>query len=114
MTDLARLRGESGSMPRATARWYENNCNGIILISACTASTVPGTRISSNPSRLDDVSFWSQMMMGLPPRAETCFSAFSESCVKRVNLVVAVLRHYEDHGHLVVDEGERPVLELTR
>ncbi|WP_332856885.1 helix-turn-helix transcriptional regulator [Pseudomonas aeruginosa] len=30
VTDLARLRGWSTSVPLSTATWYESNCNGMV------------------------------------------------------------------------------------
>src|SRR5688500_18141539 len=46
VTDLARLRGLSTSVPRASAAWYASNCTGIACTIGDSTPTWRGVRIT--------------------------------------------------------------------
>ena len=48
VTDLARFRGWSTSVPRATAVWYANSWSGITASTGDSASCVSGTHSTSS------------------------------------------------------------------
>ena len=48
VTDLARLRGWSTSVPRATAMWYANSWSGMMARTGLSASCVSGTQQMSS------------------------------------------------------------------
>ena len=48
VTDLARLRGWSTSVPRATAMWYANSWSGMMARTGLSVSCVSGTQQMSS------------------------------------------------------------------
>src|SRR5690606_40064852 len=50
VTDLARLRGLSTSVPRASAVWYARICTGMVCTIGLSTPTWRGARITCTPS----------------------------------------------------------------